>query len=79
MFKVYHNYTNILITYLMTIVFSSLIHKSDFHGAIIKVVRSKCSTMVGHKGIVILDTKGTFNIIGKDNVLKSKFHRDFFI
>lgn len=38
----------------------------------IKVVRSKCSTMVGHKGIIILDTKGTFNIIRKDNELKSK-------
>ncbi|CAO1328477.1 unnamed protein product [Diamesa hyperborea] len=49
---------------------SSLIHKSDFHGAMIKVVRSKCSTMVGHKGIIILDTKGTFNIIRKDNELK---------
>lgn len=39
----------------------------------IKVVRSKCSTMVGHKGIIILDTKGTFNIIRKDNELKSKY------
>lgn len=61
----------------MTLLFSSLIHKSDFHGAIIKVVRSKCSTMVGHKGIVILDTKGTFNIIRKDNVLKSNYFIEF--
>lgn len=60
----------------MNIIFSSLIHKSDFHGAMIKVVRSKCTTMVGHKGIIILDTKGTFNIIRKDNELKSKLNRE---
>lgn len=49
---------------------SSLIHKSDYHGAILKVTQSKCASMVGHKGIIVMDTKGTFSIISKDNVLR---------
>lgn len=49
---------------------SGLIHKSDFHGAKIKVLQSKCSSLVGQKGIVIMETKETFNIISKDNILR---------
>lgn len=51
---------------------SGLIHKSDLHGAKVKVIQSKCVSSVGIKGIIILDTKGTFNIICKDNVLRGK-------
>jgi ribonuclease P protein subunit POP4 len=51
---------------------SGLIHKSDLHGAKIKVIQSKCVSLVGQKGIVLMDTKGTFNIICKDNVLRSE-------
>lgn len=50
---------------------SGLIHKSDFHGAKIKVTSSKCASLIGLKGIIVLDTKGTFSIISKDNVLRS--------
>lgn len=49
---------------------SGTIHKSDFHGAKIKVVQSKCASMVGHRGIVIMETKETFSIISKDNILR---------
>lgn len=49
---------------------SGQIHKSDFHGAKIKVVQSKCSSLVGQKGIVIMETKETFNILSKDNILR---------
>lgn len=49
---------------------SSLIHKSDFHGARLKVTCSKCASLVGHKGIVLLESKFTFSIISKDNVLR---------
>lgn len=49
---------------------SSLIHKSDFHGAKIKVTHSKCASLVKHKGIILIDSKGTFSIICKDNVLR---------
>lgn len=49
---------------------SGTIHKSDFHGAKIKVIQSKCASMVGHKGIVIMETRETLNIISKDNMLR---------
>ena len=49
---------------------SAILHKSDFHGAKLKVSSSKCTSLVGQTGIVLLDTKGTFSIISKDNVLR---------
>ncbi|CRK95912.1 CLUMA_CG009358, isoform A [Clunio marinus] len=50
---------------------SALIHKSDLHGAKLKVKMSKCASLIGHKGIILMDTKGTFSIICKDNVLRT--------
>uniref|UniRef100_A0A182J9W7 Ribonuclease P protein subunit p29 n=2 Tax=Anopheles atroparvus TaxID=41427 RepID=A0A182J9W7_ANOAO len=45
--------------------------KADFHGAKVSVVRSKQSSVIGVKGIVILDTKGTFKIVSKDNKIRT--------
>ncbi|KOC69292.1 Ribonuclease P protein subunit p29, partial [Habropoda laboriosa] len=45
--------------------------KADFHGAEISVVGSKCPTLVGLRGIVIQDTKNTFRICGKDNIVRT--------
>lgn len=50
--------------------------KADFHGADVCVVRSRCPSLVGIRGIVVQDTKSTFRILGEDNVVKSK-QRDF--
>lgn len=50
---------------------SQTILKSDYHGAKVKVIRSKCPSMVGAGGIVLLDTKHTWQVIGKDNKLRS--------
>lgn len=52
--------------------FSKILVKSDFHGAIITVARSRCPSLVGANGIVAMDTKNTFKVIGKDNKLRSK-------
>lgn len=49
---------------------SALLHKGDFHGAKVKVSHSKCASLVGQKGIILMDTKNTFSIICKDNVLR---------
>lgn len=51
--------------------FSKQLVKSDFHGAIIRVCRSKCPGHVGSEGIVAMDTKNTFKIVSKDNRLRS--------
>lgn len=49
----------------------SKIASADFHGAKLCVVRSKCVSLVGLKGIVVRDTKFTFQIITERNELKS--------
>ena len=51
--------------------FSKLLMKSDFHGSIVTVTRSKNPSLVGASGIVAMDTKGTFKILGRDNKLRS--------
>lgn len=43
---------------------------ADYHGAQLEVVRSRCVSRVGVKGIVIKDSKGTFEVITKTNDLK---------
>ncbi|KAJ8060652.1 hypothetical protein OCU04_010959 [Sclerotinia nivalis] len=43
---------------------------ADYHGAELEVVRSRCVSRVGVKGIVIKDSKGIFEIITKNNDLK---------
>ena len=50
----------------------SKLASADYHGAEVTVVRSKCMGMVGLAGIVVRDTKFTFQIITKKNELKSK-------
>lgn len=44
--------------------------KADFHGAIIKVVRSKCSSYLDLTGILIQEFKHVFKIITKKSELK---------
>ncbi|KAG8228866.1 hypothetical protein J437_LFUL007602 [Ladona fulva] len=44
--------------------------KADYHGAYVEVVRSKCSSLVGLGGIIILETKGTFKMIGEDDIVR---------
>ncbi|XP_072321087.1 ribonuclease P protein subunit p29 [Eucyclogobius newberryi] len=44
--------------------------KADFHGAVIKVVRSKCASYVGLTGILIQEFKHVFKIITKKDELK---------
>ena len=43
---------------------------ADYHGALVQVARSRCTSRVGVKGIVVKDTKFTFEIITEGNELK---------
>ncbi|OAD52117.1 Ribonuclease P protein subunit p29, partial [Eufriesea mexicana] len=45
--------------------------KIDFHGAEIFIIASKCPSFIGLSGIVIQDTKNTFRICGKDNIMRT--------
>lgn len=44
---------------------------ADMHGALIQVVRSKCVSRVGLRGIVIQDSKFVFDVITPRNLVKS--------
>ena len=46
--------------------------KADYHGCLLMVTRSKCPSHVGLDGIVVMETKNTFQIICKDDRTKSK-------
>lgn len=48
-----------------------MLASADMHGAILEVVRSRCVSRVGLKGIVVRDTKYTFEIITEKNAVKS--------
>ncbi|KAI5801449.1 Rof/RNase P-like protein [Peziza echinospora] len=45
---------------------------ADLHGAEVKIVRSRCPTRVGLKGIIVKETKMTFEVVTKEDVIKSK-------
>ncbi|MCJ1472442.1 hypothetical protein MMC13_001090 [Lambiella insularis] len=44
---------------------------ADYHGAELEVVRSRCVGRVGCKGIVVKDTKFTFEMVTKHNTMKT--------
>ncbi|KAF2200097.1 ribonuclease-like protein P complex subunit Pop4 [Delitschia confertaspora ATCC 74209] len=48
-----------------------LLASADMHGALLEVVRSKCVSRVGLRGIVVRDSKFVFDIITKKNEIKS--------
>jgi len=50
----------------------SKLASADYHGAKVTVVRSRCVGMVGIEGIVVRDTKFTFQLITRKNELKSR-------
>jgi ribonuclease P protein subunit POP4 len=43
---------------------------ADYHGALVEVVRSRCGSRVGLQGIVVKDTKFTFEIVTKKDEVK---------
>lgn len=45
---------------------------TDFHGAEIEVVRSRCSSRVGMRGIVVRDTKFTFVVVTESDEVNSE-------
>lgn len=46
---------------------------ADYHGAEVEVVRSRCASRVGVKGIVVRDTKFTFVVVTEKDEVKSEF------
>ncbi|KAH9874678.1 hypothetical protein IAQ61_003868 [Plenodomus lingam] len=48
-----------------------ILASADMHGAKVAIVRSRCVSRVGLEGIIVRDTRFTFEIITKRNVLKA--------
>ncbi|KAF2725673.1 RNase P/MRP, p29 subunit [Polychaeton citri CBS 116435] len=44
---------------------------ADYHGALLEVVRSRCAGRVGLRGIIVKDTKYTFEIVTRRDELKT--------
>lgn len=59
--------------------FSKTLVKSDLHGAKITVECSCNPSLVGQTGIVAMETRNTFKIVGIDNRLRSKIEFFSFI
>ncbi|KAH7130478.1 ribonuclease-like protein P complex subunit Pop4 [Dendryphion nanum] len=49
----------------------SMIASADMHGALLEVVRSRCVSRVGLKGIVVRDSQYVFEVITKGDVIKT--------
>lgn len=45
--------------------------RADYHGASVTIRKSKCASLVGLAGIVVLDTKKTFKICGTDDCIRT--------
>lgn len=50
----------------------SRLASADFHGAEVEVVRSRCVGRVGVRGIVVRDTKFTFEVVTRRDVVKGE-------
>ncbi|KAL5114822.1 hypothetical protein ACEQ8H_007315 [Pleosporales sp. CAS-2024a] len=48
-----------------------ILASADMHGALVRVARSRCVSRVGLEGIVVRDTRFTFEIVTKKNVVKA--------
>jgi ribonuclease P protein subunit POP4 len=48
----------------------TILASADYHGALIEVVRCRCVDRVGTRGIVVRDTKFTFEVVTKQDKLK---------
>lgn len=48
-----------------------ILASADYHGALLQVVRSRCTSRVGITGIVLRDTRFTFELITKSNEVKT--------
>ncbi|OAX83321.1 hypothetical protein ACJ72_02321 [Emergomyces africanus] len=58
-------------TYINPLIHGSLLASADFHGAELEVVRSRCVSRVGVKGIVARDSKFTFIVVTEKDEAKT--------
>lgn len=52
--------------------FSLLLMRADYNGAKVKVIRSRCSSLIGKTGILAMETKETLKVLQENNELISE-------
>ena len=57
-------------SYVDAVTAGPILVSADYHGALLEVVRSRCVSRVGLKGIVVKDTKFTFEVVTTRDVVK---------
>ncbi|CAI6271423.1 unnamed protein product [Periconia digitata] len=58
-------------TYVTAAQVGQMLGTADMHGALVEVTRSRCVSRVGIRGIVVRDTKFTFEIITEKDTIKA--------
>lgn len=58
-------------TYVDAVSAGPILVSADYHGALVEVVRSRCISRVALKGIVVKDTKFTFEVVTKADAVKT--------
>jgi hypothetical protein len=48
--------------------------KADLHGAVVTVVRSKCPSLIGASGLLVMETQETFRVVTEQNKLKGALY-----
>jgi ribonuclease P protein subunit POP4 len=51
----------------------AMLASADMHGAMVEVVRSRCVSRVGVRGIVVRDCKHVFEIVTRGDCVKCEF------
>lgn len=46
---------------------------ADYHGAVLEVVRSRCVSRVGVKGVCVKETRGMFYLVGVEGGVKGSY------
>lgn len=52
--------------------FSLLLMRADYNGAKVKVIRSRCSSLIGKSGILAMETKETVKVLQENDEVISK-------
>lgn len=55
------------------------LYRADYHGCHLHVDRSLCPGYVGKSGIVAMETKNCFRMVGADNIVRSEYCLNFYL
>ena len=69
--ELWYGYFESILTNLKSLKIFQLVSKCDFHGALLTVTQSNNPCLIGKSGIVIQETKNSFNIVDNKDSMKT--------